>query len=47
MDKQQHAAAYRLLAAAEQDPKLKEECCDYGNLYQYSYDHLRNKEEKN
>ena len=45
MDQQQRAAAIRLLAAVEQDPELKEECCDYGNWYQHLYDHLKSEEE--
>ena len=47
MDQQQRAAAIRLLAAVEEDPELKEECCDYGDWYQHLYDHLKSEEESN
>ena len=41
MDNKQREAAYRLLAAVEQDPQLKEECHLYGNWYQHLYDHIK------
>jgi len=45
MDQRQREAAYRLLAAVELDPELKDECCLYGNWYQHLYDHLSDKDE--
>ena len=45
MDQQQREAAYRLLAAVEQDPSLKEECHLYGNWYQHLYDHLQDQDQ--
>jgi len=40
MNQEQKAAAYRLLAAVESDPELKEEAADYGDWYTYLYQHL-------
>jgi hypothetical protein len=45
VDQKQRAAAIRLLAAVEEDPELKEECCDYGNWYQHLHEHLEEKDE--
>lgn len=45
MDNKQREAAYRLLAAVEQDPNFKEECILYGNWYQHLYDHLSDQDE--
>jgi hypothetical protein len=47
MDNKQREAAYRLLAAVEQDPSLKEECHLYGNWYQHLYDHVKERDEDN
>ena len=40
MNNKQRAAAYRLLAAVESEPELKEEAPDYGNWYLYLYEHI-------
>ena len=45
MNKQQREAAYRLLAAVEQDPELKKECELYASWYQHLYDHLQDTDE--
>ena len=40
MNSKQREAAYRLLAAVESDPALKEEAADYGDWYIYLYKHI-------
>ena len=45
MNQEQKAAAYRLLAAVESDPSLKEEAADYGDWYSYLTQHLTDTDE--
>lgn len=45
MNQQQREAAYRLLAAVEQDPELKEESKFYGQWYEHLYDHLNDRDD--
>ena len=47
MNNKQLAAAYRLLAAVESDPLLKEEAADYGNWYLYLYEHVSEQDPDN
>ena len=45
MNAKQREAAYRLLAAVESEPQLKEEAVDYGDWYQHLIQHLTDTDE--
>jgi hypothetical protein len=45
MNAKQREAAYRLLAAVESDPELKEEAADYGDWHSYLTQHLTDTDE--
>ena len=44
MNSKQREAAYRLLAAVETDPELKEEATDYGDWHAHLMQHVQDQD---